>query len=963
MDTSLLRVSAGSLACAALVTLSGAGGAAARAQSQEAAQAPVFRSGVDLVAIDVSVVDKSGAPVRSLTADRFTVTVDGRPRRVISAELVDHSPPPEPGKDPAADADLVPVYSSNDRQWATARSGRVFYLLVDQGSFQSSRTNAVVAATRRFVQGLQPGDRVGVVAFPGPGPVMGATADHAAVRLALSSLSGMNHSRRALGPSLSLAESADIGSGDSMALSSTVQRECRGLRGVQLSMCTSQVQEEARNVTMTAEMQTRFALGEIQRVIEALQLTPERKTLVLVSAGLPASDRGTGSLSMTPEITQAARDVAKANANLYVLHLDSAFLDAFSPSEQQLSRTVTRDASIISSGLETLAGASGGTLLRVTSDSDSAFDRVLRETASTYMLGLEPEDSDRDAKPHTVRINVNIPGAQVRFRRELLVSPVVRSAAVVSPVSLALSAPRVATALPVGVSTRTVTVEPTGGVRVLVSAQVGKDVPGAAEFTVGVIVRDAQGRVVLSSRPESARLVVPPGNARGSASYLLTLALQPGDYRLRLAAVDAEGRVGSVDHAFSAALAEGDGLMMSDLVLFHPVATASDLLALIPDGRLQTRAVAAHIEVFEPSGTPAPGVTFGVADRVDGQLLVKARATLSKGAMSGQSNADAVLDLALLPPGNYMAVAIVDRGGRSVGRRFQPLYLDRPAGAPGAGVPGAVATAGAAPRVRFAPGMTASLVKTFAKGDVLTQPALAYFGNRLKEADESPSPAAASALAELQNGRFDAVLASLGRAPSDGLSAAFLKGLALLAKGQLEPAAAEFRQALRISDDFLPAAFYLGACYAAGGKDDEAVGAWQTALATESDARIVYDVLADALLRLEEPDHTIQVLDEARGRWPEDEGFLPRRAVAEAMLGRRANALDTLQRYLDTHRTDTEAAALGIRLIYEAHAAGQTIGSQESDRAAAVRYGEWYRAGGGQNQALIDRWLGFIAKQ
>ena len=205
--------------------------------------------------------------------------------------------------------------------------------------------------------------------------------------------------------------------------------------------------------------------------------------------------------------------------------------------------------------------------------------------------------------------------------------------------------------------------------------------------------------------------------------------------------------------------------------------------------------------------------------------------------------------------------------------------------------------------------------------------------------------------------------AGLSDIPSDQLSAAFLKGVALLAKGQLEPAAAELRQALRISDDFLPAAFYLGACYAAGGKDEEAVGAWQTALATEGEARIVYDVLADALLRLEDPNQTLQVLDEARERWPADEGFMPRQAAAQAMLGHRADALATLDGYLEKNRTDVEAAELALRLLYEARAAGQVVTTADADRAAAARYGDWYRAAGGRNQALINRWLAYIAKQ
>ncbi len=522
-----------------------------------------------------------------------------------------------------------------------------------------------------------------------------------------------------------------------------------------------------------------------------------------------------------------------------------------------------------------------------------------------------------------------------------------------------------ATGVPVGVSTRTIGTEPTGGLRVLVTAKVGSGLSGSAEFTTALIVTDARGRVVIATPPATQRLAVPPDTSGGSASYLSTIGLPPGSYHLRLAAVDAGGRAGSVDHSFSVALTEGDGgVMMGDLVLSHPARSADDPLAIVPDGRLRGTSVAVHLEVLRRAGSPAPTVTFGVADRADAELLVQTRGLVTKDDAGGGSAADAVLDLALLPPGDYFAVALVSDGKRKLGRRYEPLHLDR--AVPAANSADAAAPAGAgggAPRVHFTPGLSSALVKSFARADVLTPPALAFFADRLKAADASPPAAAAAAMGDLRNGRFDAVLAGLNDIPSDRLSPAFLKGVALLAKGQLEPAAAELRQALRLADDFLPAAFYLGACYAAGGKDEEAVGAWQTALVTEGGARIVYDVLADALLRLDDADQAIEIINEAHARWPDDDGLLLRLAVGQAMLQRRADAVATLRPYLESHRTDTEAAALALRLIYDAHAAGGVIESQEADREMAGRYAEWYREAGGQNPALVARWLAFIGKK
>ena len=51
-------------------------------------QPPVFRSGVEVMEVDVTVVDAKGMPLRDLRAPDFTVTVDGQPRRVISAEFI-----------------------------------------------------------------------------------------------------------------------------------------------------------------------------------------------------------------------------------------------------------------------------------------------------------------------------------------------------------------------------------------------------------------------------------------------------------------------------------------------------------------------------------------------------------------------------------------------------------------------------------------------------------------------------------------------------------------------------------------------------------------------------------------------------------------------------------------------------------------------------------------------------------
>ena len=65
---------------------------------------------------------------------------------------------------------------------------------------------------------------------------------------------------------------------------------------------------------------------------------------------------------------------------------------------------------------------------------------------------------------------------------------------------------------------------------------------------------------------------------------------------------------------------------------------------------------------------------------------------------------------------------------------------------------------------------------------------------------------------------------------SDEATFAFVRGLNELQKQRYPQATAWFQVALKHASDFLGAAFYIGACHAASGRDQEAVGAWQISL-------------------------------------------------------------------------------------------------------------------------------------
>ena len=67
-------------------------------------QRPVFRAEVNLLRVDVQVVADDGQPIPNLEIADFKVAIDGQPRRIVSAELVEYSQ-----RSPDAVAPVVPI--------------------------------------------------------------------------------------------------------------------------------------------------------------------------------------------------------------------------------------------------------------------------------------------------------------------------------------------------------------------------------------------------------------------------------------------------------------------------------------------------------------------------------------------------------------------------------------------------------------------------------------------------------------------------------------------------------------------------------------------------------------------------------------------------------------------------------------------------------------------------------------
>jgi len=864
---------------------------------------PVFRSGIDLISVDATVVTQDGDPIAGLEPSDFTVTVDGQPRRVVLAQYVAQ-------RLEEASATQAKHFSTNAGGGST--SGRLVVLVFDQEHIRSGQQHIVTAGASRFLESLSPLDRVAVAAIPNPGVRLDFTTDRPAVRDALKRVTGRSH-RMAGFFNMSLNEAISIAGKDAALLREVVRRECQPAD----IGCPKQVESEAMSMATETKQRGRLLVVSLADLVAGLARVPGPKTLVLVSGGFLHDE--------THDFSRIAEMAARGHITIYALHIDSGLVSA------EMSKITSRtDMRLEARGLEALAGAARGGLLPIVGDGKLVFDRIARELGAFYLLGFEPEANDRDGKPHAIQVATRRPGAQVRSRRQFTFTPPPggRSEAVV--LAETLTSPILATEVPLRLGAFVLRDQRPPKMKVIISAESAS--AGSDPFSIAYALIDAKGRVVANGFDKKP---LPYAGA--------IVADAPGPYTVKLAVTDAAGRVGSVEHRFNAVLEKAGAVELSDLILADGDQADS---ARVPI-ELETAggAVSGAVEMYSTGAARWDDVTvqFEIAEALDAPAAVQADAIV-KPIASDARMAAATLQVGLLPPGGYIARVSVTVRGQAGGRAIRPFRITPP-----------LKPVSTSPRL-FEPAC-------FAVSHVLTPDMLGPFLDRLSAPDRPPlSALVARMVAQARRGD----LRESGGAPlastTDQLAITFVRGLELLAKNDFEGAARQFRAAVKLRSDFFPAVFYLGACYAAGGHDREAAGAWQTALIGEANTPAVYEMLADAYLRLGDGESAASILEEARERWPGDRRFAPRLAASLVAAGKTADAMKQLDAHLAANPNDLPTIFQAARLLYEVISTGGAVESHEADRARFTAYARRYTASGGTEPVLLKLWEKYLAK-
>ena len=368
-----------------------------------------LKSGVELVTVDAQVVDRKGDPIAGLTAQNFQVNIDGKRRTVVSAEFLD------------ANTGL-PRGAAPDGSAPRSTPGNIYVLAVDQGSFRAVNAPSVMYAAREFLKRAKPNDYVGMVSFPSPGVLINPTRERKPLEDAVPKLVGFSALKQLKNFNYSLSDAIDVGtsiniSRDRDVFQNLVQRNCQPND----MMCPRELEAEIAETLSMLEMQSARSLAGVRSVVAGMRDIPGRKTLVVMSAGIPSSDRTGGRLYMRNDASQAGKEAAAAGVLLYTLHLNTSFLDSFSPDAPSTQQTAMREASVYARGLDHFNGTAGGTFLEVNTGADFAVDRMMRETSAYYLLGVQVEDADRTGQSQRIEVKVNQRGANVRNRASVVI--------------------------------------------------------------------------------------------------------------------------------------------------------------------------------------------------------------------------------------------------------------------------------------------------------------------------------------------------------------------------------------------------------------------------------------------------------------------------------------------------------------------------------------------------------------
>jgi VWFA-related protein len=605
------------------------------------------------------------ASPRDLGRDDFILSVDGRVRKITSAQFLPATAPAVP-----LPAGPLPDFSTN-----AGAPGRLIAVVVDRGSIAPVRAKDVLAAAARFVERLEPADRVALFTIP-TGPAIEFTTNHKAVVAALQQIDGQGDFQRG-NMGIGVAEALAFERNNSIVIDQVSSRECgevggRGGGTSETMLCRRMVAEEANIVASYAHERARNTINGLRAIFERLGSSDTPKTLLLVSEGLVID----GERRL---VEGFGRSAAAAHVTLYTLVPQPSDTDA---SQARPPAARSKDRAAKEEGLQFVSSVGGGELFRVVADPDFAFSRVASELSGYYLLGFEPESGDRDGKSHAISVKVRRNDVSVRSRREFGIG-LGRSKNEQDAVTDLLRTPILETSIPLTLTTYVF--QDPGSLRVRLLVAMDVDRAGADQngrLSIGMVLMDEKGAVGASLFQPTASPTT--RSTLGIQRYFATLLIDPGPYTLRVAVVDEAGFRGSVERKVWAYMHRMAQFRVTELLIGDDT-RGGGAAGILPTVTGDTSADVLHtyLELFSetPAAFDRATVSIEVASTPNSPPIETIVAgLLVPGTDPHCRAAAAAIPLKELPAGAYIARAVISVDGHKVGEMSRTFRVVKATG-------------------------------------------------------------------------------------------------------------------------------------------------------------------------------------------------------------------------------------------------------------------------------------------
>jgi VWFA-related protein len=378
---------------------------------------PLFRSGVDLVLVDVVVRDRSGAFVRGLTADDFELLENGVRQQIVTfavEEITSNAAPVETAATlgrlkaapttaapataapttpaPATAATPTPTETPRPLTSEDVAGHRLLTLVFDTSSMQPEDVQKAIDSAAEWVDDRMTSADLVAVASIGSGlnVLTDFTSDKERVRTVLSRFAATD------GTAFTAVDASTAAADDASQAATTDE--------------TTAVDPSAQELdTFNNDVRLRA----LKTLAEALQPIQQKKAIIYFSSGMQRSGADN-------QIELRAAVNAAVRANVAIYPVDSRGLQAVVPggSARQGSRGglaafsgrgVMNQFSQLAAQQETLtalASDTGGTAFTDSNDFGEAFTRVQRDISSYYILGFSSTNTAKDGRFRRLTVRV-----------------------------------------------------------------------------------------------------------------------------------------------------------------------------------------------------------------------------------------------------------------------------------------------------------------------------------------------------------------------------------------------------------------------------------------------------------------------------------------------------------------------------------------------------------------------------